>query len=58
MKTFSFSENIISEKWNIFRKCFYTHQTEPKSQNEKEIMSCKSLSYILVFDWEKGKATY
>ena len=30
MKTFSFPENSISEKWNIFRKCFYTNQTQPK----------------------------
>ena len=29
MKTFSFPENSISEKWNIFRKCFYTNQTQP-----------------------------
>ena len=27
MKTFSFLENSISGKWNIFRKCFYTNQT-------------------------------
>ena len=30
MKMFSFSENSISRKWNIFRKCFYTNQTQPK----------------------------
>ena len=30
MKTFSFPENNISGKWNIFRKYFYTNQTEPK----------------------------
>ena len=29
MKTFSFPENSISKKWNIFRKCFYTNQTQP-----------------------------
>ena len=29
MKTFSFPENSIFEKWNIFRKCFYTNQTQP-----------------------------
>ena len=29
MKTFSFLENSISEKWNIFWKCFYTNQTQP-----------------------------
>ena len=29
-----------------------------KSQNEKEILSYKSLSHILVFDQEKGKATF
>ena len=28
MKTFSFLENSISKKWNIFRKCFYTNQTQ------------------------------
>ena len=27
MKTFSFPENSISGKWNIFRKCFYANQT-------------------------------
>ena len=32
--------------------------TKCKSQNVKEIMSCKSLSHILVFDLEKGKATF
>ena len=30
MKTFSFSENSISGKWNIFRKCFCANQTQPK----------------------------
>ena len=30
MKTFSFPKNSISGKWNIFRKCFYTNQTQPK----------------------------
>ena len=30
IKTFSFLENSISEKWNIFRKCFYANQTQPK----------------------------
>ena len=30
MKIFSFPENSISEKWNIFRKCFYTNQIQPK----------------------------
>ena len=29
MKTFSFLKNSISGKWNIFRKCFYTNQTQP-----------------------------
>ena len=29
MKTFSFPENSISGRWNIFRKCFYTNQTQP-----------------------------
>ena len=29
MKIFSFPENSISEKWNIFRKCFYANQTQP-----------------------------
>ena len=27
MKIFSFPKNSISEKWNIFWKCFYTNQT-------------------------------
>ena len=31
MKTFSFPENSISEKWNIFRKYFYMNQTQPKA---------------------------
>ena len=31
MKTFSFLENSISGKWNIFWKCFYTNQ-QPLSQ--------------------------
>ena len=30
MKTFSFPENSISRKWNIFRKYFYANQTQPK----------------------------
>ena len=30
MKTFSFPKNSISGKWNIFRKCFYMNQTQPK----------------------------
>ena len=30
IKTFSFLENSISGKWNIFRKCFYANQTQPK----------------------------
>ena len=30
MKTFSLQENSISGKWNIFWKCFYTNQTQPK----------------------------
>ena len=30
MKTFSFPENSISGKWNIFRKYFYVNQTQPK----------------------------
>ena len=30
MKTFSFPENNISEKWNIFRKYIYANQTLPK----------------------------
>ena len=29
MKTFSFPENSISGKWNIFRKYFYANQTQP-----------------------------
>ena len=33
IKTFSFPENSIFEKWNIFRKCFYTNQTEPKEHS-------------------------
>ena len=32
--------------------------TKYKAQNEKEIMSYKSLSHILVFDLEKGKAAF
>ena len=31
MKTFSFPKNSISRKYNIFRKCFYTNQTQPKA---------------------------
>ena len=30
IKTFSFLENSISGKWNIFRKSFYANQTQPK----------------------------
>ena len=30
IKTFFFPENSISGKWNIFRKCFYANQTQPK----------------------------
>ena len=30
IKIFSFPENSISEKWNIFRKCFYMNQTQHK----------------------------
>ena len=33
MKIFSFPKNSISRKWNIFRKCFYTNQTQPNSQS-------------------------
>ena len=37
---------------------FAKELTKCKSQSEKEILSCKSLSHILVFDQEKGKATF
>ena len=30
MKTFFFPKNSIFRKWNIFRKYFYTNQTQPK----------------------------
>ena len=33
VKTFSFPENSISGKQNIFRKCFYTNQIQPKAPN-------------------------
>ena len=37
MKTFSFSENSISGKLNIFQKCFYANQTQPKMQMVQQI---------------------
>ena len=37
---------------------FAIELTKCKSQNEKEIMSWKSLLHILVFDQEKGKTTF
>ena len=41
MKTFSFPENSISRKWNIFRKCFYTNQTQHKLPKTYSIWICK-----------------
>ena len=42
----------------FFFNVFAIELTKCKSQNEKEIMSCKSLSHMLVFDYEKGKVTF
>ena len=42
---------------HLYFSVFAIELTKCKSQNEKEIRSCKSLSHILVFDQEKGKAT-
>ena len=43
---------------HLYFYVFTIKLTKCKSHNEKEIMSCKSLSHILVFDQEKGKATF
>ena len=36
----AFSENGIFQKWNIFQKCFYTNQTQPKTQSDIIAIKC------------------
>ena len=43
---------------HLYFYAFAIELSKCKSQNEKVIMSCKSLSHILVFDQEKGKMTF
>ena len=43
---------------HLYFYVFAIELTKCKSHNEKEIMSCKSLSHILVFDQEKKKVIF
>ena len=47
MKIFSFPENSIFEKWNIFRKCFYTNQTQLNAKHSKILSLPKEARQLL-----------